>query len=177
MEPIKQEGNPEIDTTRFVNIDVVPYDIYIGGKLARRFEPAQEQVVPVYVAQVGAKHLVDRILQNDPYKVKDTNVDTPLRRSLFAKILPDMAEERQIVPLTPEQERTQLKELIERQETLIRSFTKQQEDKEKMREELKAELLEELRAELPASQESVSETPTAKKVGRPKKATEEKVAE
>src|SRR3990167_5445966 len=98
MEPVKTEGNPEIDTTRFVNIDSSAYEIYIGGKLAKRLEPEQEQIVPVYVAQVGAKHLVDRILQNAPYNVKDTNVDTPLRRSLFAKILPDMAEERQIVP-------------------------------------------------------------------------------
>ena len=162
-----------VETTRFVNIDEKDFDIYTNGKLVFSLKPLEEKTMVLYVAQVGAKHLVDRILQSQG--IKNSIADSPQRKSLFAKILPDMAEERQIVPLTPEQERVQLKELIERQETLIRSFTKQQEDKEKMREELKAELLEELKAQLAAGQEPVSPEPPLY-VSEKKKKLAEKVA-
>ena len=103
---------------------------------------------------------MDRILQNPPHNIKDTNVDTPLRQSFFAKILPDMAEERQIVPLTPEQEMKEIREQVKKQDETLKSFKQAGEDREKMREELKKELLEELKAEFVSAKESVSEEPS-----------------
>ncbi len=121
MEQEKKELNPEIDTTKFVNIDKDPYDIYINGKLARHLNADEEAIVPLYVAQIGAKHLVDRILQ-ERHNIKDTNRDDELRRSLFAKILPEMAEERAIKPLTDEEYRAKVDERLEAQDKVIKDL-------------------------------------------------------
>lgn len=140
MEDTKKELNPETDTTKFVNIDKESYDIYIDGKLARHIEADEEQIMPLYVAQVGAKHLVDRILQLR-HDIKDTNRDTDLRKSLFSKILPDMAEEREIKPLTEEEFRTKVNTQLEEQGKLIEGLqgekNKSEEKKDKEIETLK----------------------------------------
>lgn len=124
---MSQEINPEIDTTKYVNIDDVEQDIYIGGKLVRNLKAGEEQVIPVWVAQVGAKHLVDKILQ-EKHNIKDTLRDTELRRSLFAQILPEMAEARKIVPLTDEQFRIKVDEELKRQGDVIKSFAQKSEE-------------------------------------------------
>lgn len=114
----KREANPLVDTTRFVNIDEKAFDIYIDGKVARHLETKEEQILPLFVAQAGAKHLVDRVLQ-EKYGVKDSFKDTPLRKSLFAEILPDMAEERDIHPLEESTFEKEVKEAIKKQEEVI----------------------------------------------------------
>ncbi len=121
--------NPEIDTTRFVNIDTEPFDIYINGKLARHLEPGEEQTLVKYVAQVGAKHLVDRLLQKQG--ISDTNTDKPVRRDAFARILPEMAEERAIAPLSKEDRDKAVKEQLERQDKVISSLQKEREESAK----------------------------------------------
>lgn len=133
------ENNPEIDTTTFVNVDDEPFDIYINNKLVRHLEVGERQELVVYVAQVGAKHLVDRILQKQG--IKDTLRDTDIRRNTFAKILPNMAEERDIKPLTSEQETKKIKEMLEEQAKLLKSLEergKGEDEKEKRIKELEA---------------------------------------
>lgn len=151
-----------IETTRFVNIDDKPFDIYINNKLARHFEPGEEQTIVVYVAQVGAKHLVDRVLQ-EKHNVKDTLHDTELRRSFFAKILPDMAVERNIKPLSEEEEREAIKKELARQSSVIESLS----EKVKSESEKEKEIAE-LRKEIETLKKATSE----KKVGRPLKKNE-----
>ncbi len=115
---IKNEGpDPTLDVTKFVNVDSKPYDIYIEGKVTRHFEAGEEKSVPVFVGQVGAKHLIDRILQEKG--VKDTNRDTDERRSLFAQILPDWAEEIQVKPQTQEQFNDGIKKQLDDQKIAL----------------------------------------------------------
>lgn len=125
-----QEKNIEIDVTRFVNIDSKPYDIYIGGKVVRHLEAGEDQIVPIYVGQVGAKHLVDRVLQ-EQHGIKDTNADTPLRKSLFAKILPDLAQELAITPLSEAEERKEIKKQIKAQEDELKAMKEERAKSEK----------------------------------------------
>ena len=112
--------NPLTDVTKFINKDNEPFDIYIDGKLARHLEAGEEQVLPVFVAKVGAKHLVDRILQKKG--VKDSIRPTPERNSLLATIIPDIAEEVKVKPLTEEEFRKKIEERVEKQEEDIKSL-------------------------------------------------------
>lgn len=144
----KGQGNQEVDVTKFVNIDNEPFDIYINGNLARHLEAGEEQTLVIWVAQVGAKHLVDKILQKQ--NIKDTNSDSPIRRSTFAKILPDMAVEREIQPLTPDAEKAALKEQLDKQQKVIDKMSGKDEARDAEFAELKktvakqAELIEKL---------------------------------
>lgn len=134
MTEIKQEKNVEIDVTKFVNVDDKPFDIYINGKLARHLEAGEIQIIPIWVAQVGAKHLVDKILQ-EKHNIKDTLHDTELRRSLFAKILPEMAEERKIKPLTDEEFRKKVLEEQEKQQKAIDALSGKKDEEKKEKDE------------------------------------------
>lgn len=118
---MEKKINPEIDTTKFVNIDDKKFVFYIN-KQPREVEAGETKIMPVYVAQIGAKHLVDRILQ-EKYNIKDTLRDTELRRSLFAKILPEMAEERGIEPLKEEDFRRIVQEELQKQKKLIKDLS------------------------------------------------------
>ena len=76
--------NLEIDTTTFINIDDKKFVFYIN-KQPREVEPGEKKIWPIFVCQIGAKHLVDRVLQ-EKHGVKDTNRYSDLRKSLFAKL-------------------------------------------------------------------------------------------
>lgn len=119
----KRELKATTDVTRFVNIDDEPYDLRINGQIVRNILGGKEHVLPLFVATVGAKHLVDRILKKKN-KNMDTNKDSPLRRSTFAQILPDLARERKIKPLTSEEEIAELKIENQKSRELIESFGK-----------------------------------------------------
>src|SRR3990167_374090 len=88
--------DPEIETTKFINLLDESFTFHIN-KRPMELKPKEEKAYPVWVAQVGAKHLVDMILQRKG--IKDSNRDTPERKSLFAEILPDLAQELEIKPL------------------------------------------------------------------------------
>lgn len=105
--------NPDIDTTAFVNVDNEPFDIYINKQLVRHIDPNETHTLVYYVAQVGAKHLVDRILQKQG--IKDTLRDTPLRKDLFARILPDIAKEIKVEPLSPDMRLAELEKQLKSQ--------------------------------------------------------------
>ena len=114
----KIEVRPNIDTTRFVNIHDESFDIYIDKQVARHFEAGEEHIVPVFVARVGAKHLVDLILQKRE-GLADSMRDTPLRKSLFAEILPDVAQDIDVKPLSDEEVRKEVDKQLKEQKTLI----------------------------------------------------------
>ena len=109
----ERELNPTVDTTKFINIDKNSFDIYIDGKLARHLEAGEEQVLPVFVAKAGAKHLIDRILQEKG--IKDSLRPTPERDTIMARIIPDVAEEIQVKPLSEEEFRKKIEERLEKQ--------------------------------------------------------------
>jgi len=112
--------NPTTDVTKFINVDNEPFDIYIDGKLVRHLEAGEEQVIPVFVAKVGAKHLVDRILQKQG--VKDSMRPTPERDTLLASIIPNVAEEVKPKLLTEEEYRKAIDERLAKQEEDIKSL-------------------------------------------------------
>jgi len=131
--------NLEIDTTKFVNIDDKSFDIYINGKLVRHLDAKEEQTLVVYVAQIGAKHLVDRVLQ-EKHNIKDSLRDSPLRKDLFRQILPELAEELKIEPLKPEEFQKELKKQLDTQAEVIASFKQKDEKWDKEMESLRAEI-------------------------------------
>ena len=165
LKKMEKQINVEIDVTKFVNIDDKPLDMYIGGKVARHLEAGEEQIIPIWVAQVGAKHLVDRVLQ-EKHNVKDTLHDTELRRSLFAKILPDMAEERKIKPLSDEEFRKAIEAEQKKQSALIEDLSGKAKDREAESQKIKE--LEEQIISLKKEIEKKPEEIESPKKGRPK---------
>ena len=117
------------------------------------------KIMPVYVAQLGAKHLTDRLLQEKG--IADSNRDTQLRRSILAQILPDVAEDVKVKPLNDEEFKAELKKEQEKQSALIGSLSGKFAEKDKEIEELKKEI-EALKA--PQTEEVQS-----KPKGRPRK--------
>lgn len=155
--------NPEIDTTKFVNIDDKKFVFHIN-KQPRELEAGEEKIMPIYVAQIGAKHLVDLILQ-EKHNVKDTLRDSDLRKSLFAKILPELAEDKNIKPLSSEEFQKELEKELKRQGDLINTLSGTYKEKDATIETLKAEI-EELKKEM-----------AKRKGGRPPRSQEEEPAE
>ncbi len=150
-----KKRDPEIATTTFVNVDDEPYDIYIKGTVVRHFEAGEQDKIVFYIAQVGAKHLVDKILQKKG--VPDSNRDTPERQDLFSRILPEVTEELGIKPMTDEEWRASVDKRLaadkNERETEYEKRGIEKADDRKEIEDLKKQL-----AEL-------------KKVGRPSKTT------
>ena len=175
----KPKYNQEIDTTLFVNIDSEPFDIFIGGVLARHLEAGEEDKIVMYVAQVGAKHLVDRILQRPKkeggeYELKDSNMDSPLRKQLFAKILPNLAEQLEIKPANKEEFEKMILEQVEKQNKVIAQLQGElaKKDEKSQAPEPSDEVLA-LRkevADLKALFEKTASAVTKKSPGRPKSA-------
>jgi len=128
----EKKVNPLTDVTKFINQDDEPFDIYIDGKLARHLEAGEEQVLPVFVARVGAKHLVDRILQKKG--VKDSMRPSPERDTLLASIIPDIAEEVKVKPLSEEEFRKKIDERLEQQKEEIEALRGAKVDTEKVKE-------------------------------------------
>ena len=116
----EKQLNPTVDTTKFVNIDKNPFDIYIDGKKIRTLEAGEEQILPVFVAKAGAKHLIDRILQEKG--IKDSLRPTPERDTIMAKIIPDVAEEIQVKPLSEEEFRKKIEERVAKQDEDIKAL-------------------------------------------------------
>src|SRR3990167_5878624 len=133
-----KELNPEIDTTKFVNIDDKKFVFHIN-KQPRELEAKEEKVMPIYVAQIGAKHLVDRILQ-EKHNIKDTLRDSDLRKSLFARILPELAEEKQIKPLSEDEFKQEVQKELKRQGDLINNLSGGSKEKDATIESLKEKI-------------------------------------
>lgn len=165
-----QDLNPEIDTTKFVNIDDKKFVFYIN-KQAREVEAGEEKIMPIYVAQLGAKHLVDRVLQ-EKHNIKDTLRDSEIRKSLFAQILPEMAEDREIEPLKEEEFNKKIEEELARQKEVIKSLKGEYEEKDGKIAKLEAEI-EALKQGLAGSAGFAEK----KKLGRPPKEREEETIE
>lgn len=158
-------SNPEIDITKFVNIWHEDFTFYVNNE-PRVVKTGEAKMMPIYVAQLGAKHLVDLILgtpkDKGGYGIANTLVDTELRRSTFAKILPDMAEERGIKPLSKEEEEKAILLELKKQGEVIKSLTEKTTEKEKE----DSDKIAKLEKEIDELKKLVSEK---KSPGRPKK--------
>lgn len=133
-----KEVNPTVDTTKFVNIHNKSHDIYIDGKLARHLDPGEEDVMPVFVARIGAKHLADKVMFAKG--IRDVNRPSPVRDQILAKILPELQEEVKVKPLTPEEFQAQIKEELKTQGELLATLQGEGTSKElaKVKKELDA---------------------------------------
>src|SRR3990167_420629 len=127
----------EIETTKFINILDESFTFFIN-KRPQELKSKEEKRFPIWVAQVGAKHLVDLVLQKK--NIKDSFRDTPERKSLFAEILPELAEQLNIQPLSKEDFEAGIQGTLKKQEKLIESFVKKDEKRDKELEELKKEV-------------------------------------
>lgn len=166
----------EYDTTTFVNIDTEEFTGYFNAsrdikelrpnpqeagvplELQKRpvkvpngytFKPNESRQIVAFMAETFAKHLIDKILQRQG--IRDTMRDTELRRSLYAKILPDIQKVRDDVkPLSPEEENKALRIELEDQKKRIDEIMGKMAEPEKNEEieALKKELAE-LKAVLP----------------------------
>jgi len=139
-----EKVNNLTDTTKFVNISDKPFDIYVNGKLARHLEAGEEQIVPVFVAQVGSKHLADKVLFSRG--IRDVNKPSPIKDEILSRIMPEMAEKAEIKPLTEEEFRAGIDETLKKQEEELTALkgevtikdSKKDKEIEKLKEELKA---------------------------------------
>lgn len=118
--PEKKIPNVLTDTTRFVNTHEKKYVIYIDGKPVRTIEAGDEQIMPLFVAQVGAEHLAKKIMQEEG--IKAVTVPSPARDKILSKILPDVTEEEKIKVLTDEQYRAKVDEMLVKQEEDIKAL-------------------------------------------------------
>lgn len=134
--------NREIDVTKFVNIDDKDFVFHINGS-PREVKAGESKEMPIYVAEIGAKHLADRILQ-EKHGLKDSLKDTPLRRSIFAKIIPELQVlDEKVKALSLEEELKLVKEQLSSQAKLIEGFSevkKSEEAKDKKLADLEAEI-------------------------------------
>lgn len=79
------------ESTTFVNVDTEDFTFYYDrtkNPNGYTVKAGESRALVSFVAETGAKHLVDKILSKQG--VKDTMRDTPLRTDLFARILPDL---------------------------------------------------------------------------------------
>ena len=138
----KLDLNPDLSVTRFINVDDEAFTVIINKNFVAKIEPGETKTLVFSVARVGAKHLIDRVLQKRG--IKDSLRDTPERQTLFAQILPDIAEEVDVKPISKEdfEKRVELRLEEQRQELLKQIQGKDNTDKiaslEKQIEELKA---------------------------------------
>jgi len=130
--------NKELDTTKFVNVLTEKFVFYIGGQ-PREFEPKEEKNMPIYVAEHGAKHLTDKILQ-EIHKIHNTLADTPLRRDIIASILPELALKKEIKPLTQEEKEKEIQKELYKQAAKTDELSGKFEEKDKMKDEKIASL-------------------------------------
>ena len=137
---IKTQKNPLTDTTRFVNIFNEKHDIYVNGSLARSVDPGEEQVMPLFVAELGAKHLADKVLFKKG--IRAVNTPSPVRDKILSEILPDITEENKLKVLTDEEYRQRVDEMLEKQEAAITSLGGKVTDKDTRIEKLEKELKE-----------------------------------
>ena len=159
----------QFETTLFVNIDDKEFIGYFGNE-PYHFNVGEERQVVKFVATHLAKHLLDRILQ-EKYGVKNTLTDTDVRRNLMAKVLPEEAVKANIVPLTPEEEKKALQELLNKQADTIKEIqgvTKHLEEKLSDRKDLEKEI-ESLKEQLQKVVLKETKVEVKKPLGRPKK--------
>ena len=136
-----KERDPSVETTKFVNIYAKPWTIYTNGKSVFVLKPKEEKIMVLYIAQVGAKHLVTRILQDKG--VRFVYHDTDLRKSLFAQILPELGEELDVKILSPEEEKEEVRKALKKQGEEIDSL-KESSKEEKDKDSKQAKKIEEL---------------------------------
>ena len=130
--------NKELDTTKFVNVLTEKFVFYIGGQ-PRELEPKEEKNMPIYVAEHGAKHLADKILQ-EFHKIHNTLADTPLRRDIIASILPELAAKKEIKPLTQEEKEKEVQKELAKQAAQVEQVKGEFSEKDKAKDEKIASL-------------------------------------
>src|SRR3990167_10584914 len=110
----------QYDTTKIVNVDDEDFTGHLN-KEPYEIKKGESRILPKFVAEHLAKHLIDKVLQKKG--LKDTLRDTPLRRSLFAQILPEITEVNpDVKKMDKEDELKALKETVEKQNSLITSL-------------------------------------------------------
>ena len=111
----------EYDTTIFVNVDKEDFTGYYDktkNPNGYTIKAGESRTLVRFIAETMAKHLVDKILQAQG--VKDTMRDTPLRRDLFAKILPDIQQESKDMKVLSSEERiANLEKVVKQQNDQI----------------------------------------------------------
>ena len=86
--------------------------------------------MPIYVAQIGAKHLVDRIMQKQGIRYVNPHIENPVRQSLTAKVLPELAEIINVKPLSDDEFKAEVQKRLDKQEELIANLQTTGKEKE-----------------------------------------------
>src|SRR3990167_964795 len=113
----KLDLNPDLSVTRFINVDDEAFTVIINKNFVAKIEPGETKTLVFSVARVGAKHLIDRVLQKRG--IKDSLRDTPERQTIFAQILPDIAEEVNVKPISKEDFEKRITLRLEEQQKLL----------------------------------------------------------
>lgn len=173
---METKQDPTIATTLFVNVDNEPYTIIINGKEVRTFGAGESGEVVIYAAQVGTKHLVDRILHKRGMQY--ISKEDKGRQDLFSQILPKLAEVLDIKPLSDEERKKEMDKMLRRNDEILETFkaeVKAQNEEARKKDEKKDKKIEELTKLVEAlvadkkSQDLTTGLVEKKKPGRPKK--------
>ena len=134
----------ENQVTSFINIDSEDFIGYYNSSIEPNgytIKTGETRQFTKGMAELFASQLVDKMLQKEPYNLHDTKRDTPVRRSLFAKIIPEITS---ILPevkkLSTEEEMANVKKELERTNALVKSIVgskKEEDSKDKEIAELK----------------------------------------
>ena len=98
-----------LDTTRFVNIDNEDFTFHLNNEPIV-IKAREEKTMAIYVAEHGAKHLIDKILQKQG--VKNTLTPSALRTDTLVRILPDLAEQANVKQVSEEERKALFEETI-----------------------------------------------------------------
>jgi len=101
-----------LDTTRFINIDNEDFTFHLNNEPIV-IKTGEEKILAIYVAEHGAKHLLDKVLQKQG--VKNTLTPSEARTAFLARILPDLAEQANVKQVSKEEETRLVQEEIKKE--------------------------------------------------------------
>ena len=162
---MEKNTNDALSITRFVNISEEEETFYYDNQ-PWKFEPLEQKQLTVHLAKHFMKHLIDKLLQKKG--IHNTLAETPLRISLKAQILPELAEEAKVKPLSNEEFLKELQKQQAQQKSQIEELSgkaKENEERDKELQTLKEQVAL-LTEKLEKKEEPIMEQ---KPKGRPKK--------
>lgn len=161
--------NPNIDTTKVVNILGEDFTHPVNNE-PWTIKEGQEKVCPIYVAKLIAKHMSDKILQEQK-NIRYALPDNPVRKQIIAKILPELEEEGVIETKNEDEFKQMVMEQLKEQKKMIsdlkienkeENISKDEPDKDKLINDL-LQRIEKLEGKGESKEEKLEECPVCHK--------------
>jgi DNA-binding transcriptional regulator GbsR (MarR family) len=156
----------EMETTSMVNTFAETFIFHCNNQ-PFELKAGEKRIFPIYIAKLGAKHLTDKILYSKG--IRRTMDDTETRRSVLAEILPELAMEAGVTPMSRERFQNAVEEELKKQKASMEEMAstitglKKESDKAKELEETLKKQAEEIEALKKALMDKPKKVAPAKK--------------